>query len=174
MQLAEVKITETFKIAGFEFIKFSDKDGVTVAVAKDCVFNSIYGSNNNFSKSKALDRLNNKILPTIEKAVGTENIIEFETDLLSLDGLNTHGKIKSKISLPTFDFYRNNVKIFDKHKLNNWWWLATPDTTKEHLNDYWTTCVSPYGSIINYDCNSNNGVRPILCFVSSISVSSDD
>ncbi len=174
MRLAEIKIADTFKIAGVEFIKFSEKDGVTVAVAKNCVFNSIYGSNNDFSKSKVLDRLNNEILPDIEKAVGTENIIEFETDLFSLDGLDTYGKLKSKISLPTFDFYRNNVKIFDKHKLNDWWWLATPYTTKEHINDYWTTCVSPYGDI-NYNCyGSNYGVRPILCFVSSISVSCDD
>ncbi len=172
MKLSEIKIGNTFKIAGIEFVKLTEENGVCAAISKDILFNSKFGKNNNFAESEILERLNNEVLPKLEAEVGPENIKEFEIDLTSLDGLDTYGKIKSKIGLPTIDFYRENVRTFDKYKPNNWWWLATPDTTKEHLNDNWTVCVSPLGGIGNRHCIINSlGVCPFLYFVSFISVS---
>ena len=81
----------------------------------------------------------------------------------------------SKISLPTFDFYRKNVSIFDKYKLDKWWWLATPDTAYPHKDVNWVVCVSPSGRVINYyGSNDDSVVRPFLCFASSIYVSCED
>lgn len=168
--LAEIKIGETFKIADIEFIKFADENGHTVAVAKDSVFGSRFGANNNFAESVVKNRLESEILPKIAKAIGEENIVEHEVDLLSIDGDDKWGKVKCKISIPTFDFYRHNVKMFDKYKLDKWWLLATPDTTAEHFSDDWVVCVSPRG-FIDYDSDSNgHAVRPFMIFVSSISV----
>lgn len=170
-----VGVGEVFKVAGFEFIKFYDENGNTVAVAKDGWFNSTFGRNNNLAESKILKRLKEEFLPKIEAAIGAENILEHEVDLLSLDGSDKWGKIKEKISIPTFDFYRKHVKVFDKHKVSDWWWLATPDTTSEHLNDDWVRCVAPSGDISNCDSYYRNfGVRPFCIFVSSISVSCGD
>lgn len=168
--LAEIKIGETFKVADIEFIKFAYENGNTIAVAKESVFDSQFGDNNNFAKSQVKSRLESEILPKITEAIGAENIVEHEVDLLSLDGDDKLGKIKCKISIPTLDFYRHNVKIFDKYKLDKWWWLATPDTTAKHYNDYWALCVSPRGSLINFNFNGDFGVRPFMIFVSSISV----
>lgn len=158
----------TFNVGGIEFIKFAEENGEVTAVAKDIVFRSEFGRNNKFGESKILERLQKEALPKIVEVVGEENILEHEVDLTSLDGLKTYGSIKSKISIPTFDFYRANVKIFDEHKVDTWWWLATPDTTPEHLNDTWCRCVSPVGVISDRICNSSRGVRPFLKFVSSI------
>lgn len=175
MKLSEIKRGNTFSIAGMEFIKFDDKNGQTIAVNKDILFSSVFGKDNNFAKSEILKKLENDILPKISAEIGEENICEIETDLISLDGSKKHGKMKSKVSLPTFDFYRGNVEIFDKHKLDCWWWLATPDTTTEHYNDNWTVCVSPLGFIyLNRYFNINIGVRPFWIFVSSISVSCEE
>ncbi len=174
MKLLDVKTGETFKIAGIEFIKFSEEDGVVTAVAKGILFDSAFGSNNNFAHSKVLEKLETEILPKIEAEVGTENVLEFETDLLSLDGSDIYGKIKTKISLPTLDFYRQNVKTFDKYKPNRWWWLSTPDSTKEHSNSDWILCVSPSGLIYSDNFSFSNGVRPFCKFVSSISVSCEE
>ncbi len=171
MKLSEINAGKTFPIAGMEFIKVKDTDKGCYVLSKEIVFNSSYGDNNNFAESKILKRLNKEILPNIEKAIGAENVLEFKTDLTSLDGLKTYGDMTSKISLPTFDFYRENVKVFDEHKLYEWFWLATPDSTPEHINDWWALCVSPRGSInyINHDINY--GVRPVLLFASDIFVS---
>ncbi len=168
--LAEIKIGETFKVADIEFIKFADENGHTVAVAKESVFDSRFGDNNNFAESVVKSRLESKILPKITKATGEENIVEHEVDLLSLDGDDKWGKVKCKISIPTFDFYRHNVKIFDKYKLDEWWWLATPDTTTKHYNDWWAVCVSSRGGVGDGVYYGDGGVRPFVIFVSSLSV----
>lgn len=175
-KLTEIKIADTFKLAGIEWIKFAEKDGNVIAVAKDILFRSEFGSNNNYADKKCIVRkkLETEILPKIEQIIGTENLVEFETDLISLDGDKQYGKYKSKIGLPTLDFYRENVDIFDKYKTNHWWWLSTPYSTDKHLNNYWISCVSPDGGIFDNDFDGNSGVRPFLIFVSSISVTCEE
>ena len=172
--LSTLHVGEVFKIGDLEFFKVAEENGVVSAVCKDILYRSQFGKSNDFSKSEILEKLTSEILPKIEAVVGAENVLEFETALLSLDGSAKHGTLKSKISIPTFDFYRNNRAVFEKHKVDAWWWLATPDSTSEYYNDNWCVCVAPSGYIDN-DCiyNNNGGVRPILSFVSSISVSCD-
>ena len=174
-KLNEIPVGATFKVGRFEFIKITDKSGVVAAASKACLYNSTFGSDNNFANSSILKKLTDVILPEIEEIVGSENVLEFETDLLSLDGSAKHGAVRSKISIPTLDFYRRNRYVFEKHKIDAWWWLATPDSTSEYTNDKWCVCVSPSGFIINDYCYGHgNGVRPFLNFVSSISVSCDE
>lgn len=171
IRLADIAVGGLFAIGDIEFIKFAESNGETIAVTKESLFTSDFGNNNNFSTSKLFKRLNTEILPQIKNVVGADNVREFETNLLSLDGLDTYGKMSSKISLPTFDFYRQYVKIFDRYKLDQWWWLSTPDSTKEHYGDSLVDCVTPFGSLTCHYYNYHNGVRPVLHFVSSIFVS---
>ena len=170
--LAEIKIGECFKVADIEFIKTGEENGQVAAVAKNSLFDMTFGGNNNYAESKVKKKLETEILPRIEEVVGPENIIDHEVDLISLDGDDKWGKAICKISLPTFDYYRRNVKLFDKYKLDGWWWLSTPDTTAKHYNDNWVVCVSPRGSIYDDDCYYGfGGVRPFLILKSSIFVS---
>ena len=161
------KIGETFKIGNYELIRFPDADGGACVVFRDCLFNSEYGTNNNIKESEIMDKLKD-ILTELEKLIGAENVLEFETGLTSVDGSKKHGFMRSKISLPTFDFYRENRAIFEKYKLNQWWWLATPWETSEYTGDDWIACVSPRGLIRVGDALSDFGVRPFLIFSSSI------
>lgn len=158
---------EIFKIGKYEFIKFVDDNGNIIGVLKDSLGDMRFGDTNDFSKSNILERLNNEFLPEIEEIVGAENVLEFETDLTSLDGSKMYGTMSSKVSLPTFDFYRKNRAVFAKYKLDDWWWLATPHTTSEYVNDWWVSCVSPRGGVSNGNFG-DYGVRPFLTFVSSI------
>ena len=164
----EIAAGETFEVAGIEWIKFPEKDGKFIAVAKGSLGDKIFDrKSNDFSKSSLLKYLENEILPKIEAEVGAENVIEFETDLFSLDGYKKYGKMSSKISLPTFDFYRENREVFDEHPLDDWWWLSTPNGEK-----YYVTCVAPSGYVYYGNCIcSSLGVRPVLLFSSSIFVS---
>ena len=175
-KLAEVEIADTFKVGDIEWIKFDEKDGSVIAVAKDILFRSEFGFNNNYLDKNCTirERLEKEILPKIELAIGAENLIEFETDLVSLDGDKQYGKYNSKISLPTFDFYRENVEIFDKHTPEEWWWLSTPFSTNKHWNNCWVSCVSPYGDVYFRNYCYYDGVRPFIIFVSSISVTCEE
>lgn len=170
-----VKDGETFVCAGIEFIKFPDVDGMTPAVSRKTLFNSRFGDNNDLRTSDVLERLKKEVLPKIVAAIGEENVCTFKTDLTTWDGLKPYGVAVEKISLPTMDFYRENVELFDKYPANSWWWLATPDSAQPHSNADWVLCVSPsgdiYGGCIFY---SNLGVRPVLYLNSSIFGSSED
>lgn len=171
--MAKEKLTiideEIFKIGKYELIKVADENGIVKAVFKDCPFKSDFGKNNNFANSYILKNLTEEILPYIENIVGAENVLEFETDLLSLDGSRAYGTVRSKISIPTFDIYRENRPVFEKYKPDCYWWLATPDSTSEYGDRVWGRCVSPRGYFnINFCINFIYGVRPFLHFSSTI------
>ena len=175
VKLTEIETGKTFTIAGIEFIKFSEENGETVAVAKSIVFNSRFGDSNDLRSSDVLKKLSTDFLPKLVEAVGDENICECETDLTTLDGLKPYGVMKTKVSLPTLDFYRKNVDIFDKHKTGSWWWLATPESAQPHDNPSWILCVAPSGDIGFIDfCINSHGVRPFCILKSDIFVSCEE
>lgn len=173
-ELSAVEVGSVFEVTGMEFIKFPEAMGQTPVVAKETVFSSEFGKDNDLRNSKVYKRLSEEILPRIAEEIGEGSICEFKTDLTALDGLKPYGEMTSKISLPTLDFYRENVEIFDKYKPDEWWWLATPESVKPHDNPYWTLRVSPSGGVFFGNYFYVCGVRPLLYFVSSIFVSCDE
>jgi hypothetical protein len=164
-----VKPGETFRIGDMEFIRFADCNGQTPVVMKDIAFRSRFGDNNDFRSSDILKRLQEEVLPQIIEAVGEENVCEFETDLTTLDGLKNYGTMRSRISIPTFDFYRANVAIFDQYNPDTWWWLATADSAKPHYDPIWINCVSLAGLVNGgFYFGDSLGVRPFCILKSSI------
>ena len=163
-----VKDGETFEVAGIEFIKFPDKNGVTPVVAKKLQFYSSFGENNNLSESEILRRMQEEWLPKVAEAIGAENLCQIHTDLTTWDGLKPYQTLESLVSLPTMDFYRKHVDIFDKHKVDRSWWLATPYSAPPHDNDAWLLCVSPSGRVNNGGCDGDDGVRQFLALKSFI------
>ena len=170
-----VKDGETFTIAGIEFIKFPSVDGQTPVVAKDILFRSIFGNNNDLRQSTVLKKLETEYLPKVIEAIGEENLCTIKTDMTTLDGLKPYGTMESLVSLPTLDFYRAHAEIFGKYKPVYWWWLATPESAQPNSDPDWILCVSPSGCIgNNYRCDGDDGVRPFYIFKSSIFESSED
>ena len=159
---------ETFQIGGMEFIKFPSANGETPVVMKNVIFRSRFGESNNLRTSTVLKRMQEEWLPKIIEAVGEENLCTIRTDLTTLDGLKPYGIMESQISLPTLDFYRANVEIFDKHNPETWWWLATPESAEPHCDPDWILCVSPSGFFSGGRCHCDGGVRPFCIFKSSI------
>ena len=169
-----VKDGETFKIGDMEFIKFPSVGGQTPVVMKNIAFRSRFGDSNDLRSSDVLRKMEAEILPKIIETVGKENLCTIKTDLTTLDGLNPYGTMESLISLPTLDFYRANVCIFDQHKPGSWWWLATPESAQHHDDPEYVLCVSPSGVIISNYYRICNGVRPFCIFESSIFESSEE
>ena len=166
-----VKEDGTFTVAGIEFIKFPAEGDRIPVMAKDILFRSRFGSNNDLRKSTVLQKMEADVLPKIIEAVGEENVLTFKTDLTTEDGLKPYGEMESKISLPTLDLYRANVETFDKHNVKEWFWLATPESAQPHFDPDWILCVAPSGFIINdYYC-IGIGVRPFCILKSSMFVS---
>ena len=174
IKLSEVKNGKVFTVGEVEYIKVTEKDGVAAVVTRGIPFRSEFGKNNDLSKSTVMEQLEKEFLPKVVEVIGEENICEFETDLTTLDGLKPYDVMKSKVSIPTFDFYREHVEIFDKYKVDEWWWLATPETAQPHYDPIWISCVSPRGYIRVGSYYYVGGGRPFLNFVSSILVSCEE
>ena len=164
---------ETFQLAGIEFIKFPSKDGQTVIMAKDPVFRSAFGKNNDLRSSTVRKKLEKDILPKIIAEIGADNLCTVKTDLTTLDGLKPYGVMESLISIPTLDFYRENVEVFDKYNLREVFWLATPESAKPHCEPAWVLCVWPSGFVGYFNCINGRAVRPVLILKSSIFESSE-
>lgn len=172
-KIPAVKDGEVFSVGGVEFIKFPEVDGTVPAVAKNTVFDSRFGDDNDLRCSDVLKKLVSDFLPKIIGEVGAENLCTVKTDLTTLDGLKLYGVMESFVSIPTFDFYRANVEIFDKYRPEHWWWLATADSAPPHSSPKWVSCVAPSGIFSNDFCYIDDiGVRPFLSFKSSIFESS--
>lgn len=167
---------EIFSVGDIKFIKFPEVNGTVPAVAKNIVFRSRFGNDNDLRRSDVLKKLESKFLSKIIDAVGEENLCLIKTDLTCLDGLNPYGEMESLVSLPTLDFYRTNAEIFDKHRAEDWWWLATPDSALPHSSPNWFLCVAPSGCVFSRGCCRFDGfgVRPFLSFNSSIFESSTE
>ncbi len=72
----------------------------------------------------------------ITDELGEDAVIEFDRDLLSLDGQTEYGHCKDRISLLTVDEYRKYRKLLPN--MPKWWWLITP----------WSTPVNDYNSML--------------------------
>ena len=162
-----------FKIGETDYIKFPDINGKTPVVARHILFVSRFGKDNNLSCSDVIEKLRSKYFPEVITAVGEENVLAFKTDLTALDGLHPYEDLESRVSLPTLDFYRKHVAIFDKYPVDEWWWLATPESAAPHSKPWFTLCVSPFGDVGNVNYNNDNGVRPFYILNSSIFGSCD-
>lgn len=168
--LSDIPAGEAFTLGDFGMIVLEHlADGSTVVLFKDLYTDDQkFGNTNNYDGSE-VDEICNKLADEIAALVGAENLVEFELDLTSDDGLDDYGSIDRKVALMTTMMYRRYVRIIDKHKIDKWWWLATAHSTPTHENVNWVKCVSPsvYG-----DCFfSNFGVRPFCILKSSIFVS---
>lgn len=159
---------DTFDLIGLKW-KILDKTGAGyMCLAETLEDKKQFDKNSSdWKKSSLREYLNGEFLEKLSGAVGKENIISFERDLLSLDGQTEYGSCEDKVSLLTVDEYRRYRNMIPNMD-DSWWWLITPWSTP--CNDYKksVTVVSPSGLIIGNGCDYNYGVRPFCIFSSLI------
>ncbi len=124
------------------------------------------GESNNYANSEIRKYLNSEVLKELEVAIGAENIIPFERDLISLCGLKEYGTCEDKVSLISVDEYRKYRELLPR--TGEWWWTLTPDSTAGNGDDVWVNIVSPSGGIYFIECYGYLGVRPFCIFSPSI------
>lgn len=171
VKLAEVQAGETFRIGEHEFVVLKQFEDSAAVIYKGLLHEGIAFGNSNNLDGSAADKACGTFANKIAGIVGEENLVEFAVDLTSDDGLKDYGMIHRKMSLLTADQYRKYVDILDEHKIDQWWWLATPCSTARHDNDRWVNCVSPSGRLGSGNYGSGIGVRPFCILKSHIFVS---
>lgn len=172
--IGKPEIGKAIELAGMEWLILDKTEKGYFAIlngfdGKERTFDS---ASNNWILSKLRNELNTRFLKKITDEFGEDAVIEFDRDLLSLDGQTEYGHCKDKISMLTVDEYRKYRKFLPN--MDKWWWLITPWSTP--VNDYSATLtvVSRAGYFDGVNCNVGNGVRPVCIFSSSIFESGND
>lgn len=172
-QLSEIAVGKIANIAGIDWIVLEQNGDTTLCLAKDfvCKCTQFDSNTNNYANSSIRQTLNGEFLDKLTKEIGADAILATEIDLTSDDGLDDYGKVTDKVGLLTCDMYRKYNRIIENHKVNDWWWLATPYSTPHRGYDCAVRCVNYDGSLFSISCFSDGGVRPFCIFKSSIFVS---
>ena len=170
-KLADATPGDVVKVGSHEFIVLEHRQEGTALIRKELLReNEEFGNTNNYAGSNAED-ICNCFAEELADIVGAENVILHDVDLTSDDGLKDYGVVKRRVSLLTAPMYRQFVEILDEHKVDAWWWLATPYSTARHENASWIKCVSPSGRIYGGSCSFSGAVRPFCILNSNIFVS---
>lgn len=162
------EIGKTIEVAGINWLVLDKLEKGYFAISED-----FYGKDrkfddncNDWKSSELRNELNTDLRKKIESELGTDSLVEFERNLLSLDGQTEYGTCRDFVSLISLDEYRKYRKLLPN--TGKWWWTLTPDSTACNNDDTFVRVVSPSG-FINYNvCNGSGGVRPVCIFSSSI------
>lgn len=172
VQLGTLDAGTEFKIGDETFIVLERTDKGVAVIRKEFLLTSTFGDNNNWKDSYIRNKLNGDYFNELAAKIGADNIIPFERDLTSWDGLDDYGVCVDKISLLTTVEYAKYHKILGlKSKYPDWQFLITPYSTPS--NDYSrSVCVVRLGGSLSWDgCGGSLGVRPFLILNPSIFVS---
>lgn len=162
----EPKAGNQFELAGLKWKIIDVLDLGCMCLAERSESTRFDPDINDWRISELRQYLNNDFLRKLEKEIGEENIIEFERDLLSVDGQKEYEKCKDKVSMLALDEYRKYRSLIPNEEY--YWWLLTPWSTP--CNEYykWAAVVLPSGRIGFSYCDSSFGVRPVCIFSPSI------
>lgn len=167
----KLEIGDTFKVADLEWKILDITELGYVCIAEKLPDNMTFGTDNDWKSSKIRKYLNGEFYKKLVAEIGEDNIIEFERDLLSLDGQTEYGNCKDFVSIISLDEYRKYRALLPNE--DYYWWTLTPDSTKCNDDSSWLRVVSPSG-YINYDYYGLlSGVRP-FCIFSSVIFESED
>lgn len=162
------EIGKTIEVAGINWLVLDKLEKGYFAISED-----FYGRDrgfddncNDWKSSDLRNELNTDLRKKIESELGTDSLVEFERDLLSLDGQTEYGTCRDFVSLISVDEYRKYRKLLPNTE--RWWWTLTPDSTPCNNDGKWLRVVSPSGVIDNYGYCCSDGVRPVCIFSSSI------
>ena len=165
IDLLSLKAGEIFSIDNIEYIVLEQLANQQTAVIKKELLEDTMkfdSNNNNWKTSSVRKLLNKEYLEKIEKAFGSDRIVEHTVDLLSLDGLDDYGISTDKVSLLTIDQYRKYRKVLGAN-LNKPWWLVTPDSTSSGYSSSCVRFVCSDGGVVYGGCGwGARGVRPFF------------
>ena len=164
-KLAGLKIGDTFELIGKKWKILDSNENDMLCICMESLGDKTFDSEcNKWTSSNLRNYLNTEIYKKICEEIGEENVIEFERNLLSLDGQTEYGACKDFVSLISIDEYRTYRSLIPN--FDEWWWMLSPYSTKCNEDSSYVSVVSPVGDINNRNYNNSNGVRP-FCITDS-------
>lgn len=162
------EIGKTIDVSGIKWLVLDKLEKGYLVIS-----NEFYGCNRKFDSdcndwkiSDLRNELNTDLRKKIENELGVDSLVEFERDLLSLDGQTEYGTCRDFVSLISVDEYRKYRKLLPNTE--RWWWTLTPDSTACNNDDTFVRVVSPSGYVSRNYYSRSYWVRPACIFSFSI------
>lgn len=149
-----------FKICGYDWTSVQDGE-YTLYFMYGAMRIMSFGENNNYAESNVAECLDkSQLLKDLREKFG-DKLVPFDLSLTSMDGFKDYGiKNHCLLSIP-------NIEILMKYgedipRIDNTYWLATPNQTPRRDDSYWVRCVGSDGCVFYDDCRWGRGVRPFF------------
>lgn len=155
--------------SGRKYIFLKQDEGQVMVVAAGLMAENVKFDDDtaDYSKSRLRQLIEEKILPLFEEDFGSENILEHEVDLTTVDMQKDYGKCSCKVRPITFDEAREFNDLLVDESLPDWYWTCTSWSTPKRGWDS-VTLVSPSGDFYDYCSSGIHGVRPFCILKSNI------
>ena len=176
VELSTLQRGEIFERNGRKYKVLKQEEGQTKIISVDFMAENVEFDSDSpdYKTSDLKDKIETDILPLFEADFGSENIVEHEVDLTTVDMQKDFGSFICKVRPVTFDEAREFNDLLVKADLPDWYWTCTPWSTEARGWKYSLAVVSPSGLISNFNYGSDCGVRPVCILKSNIFVSKED
>lgn len=176
VRLSELNPGDVFKIGEHDFIVLKHDCDTTTVISKGFMAENVVFDENtrDYNKSNLKKVIENEIQPIIESEVGSQNLVEHEVELTSVDMQREFCNFSCKVRPITFDEAREYNNLLSNKSLDDWWWTCTPWSTADREMKYSIAGVAPSGYFDYYICYDFSGVRPVCILKSNIFVSKGD
>ena len=173
--LGEYDRKETITLGDREYIVCGHlPDGRTMLMTKEFYLENTQFDEDtpNLANASIKEELS-PLFDELKEIVGEDNICKHTVDLTTLNGMKDNGTCEAYISIPTFDFARENIDIFIDYKkcVDDWQWLANAWATEDTGYKYGVSVLSPGCNFNYYDCSIHCGARAFCILKSDILVS---
>lgn len=175
--LSELKVGEVFSgESGRKYKVLKQEEGHTKVITLDLMAeNKVFDEDTpDYKESEIKGFIEKELQPLIETDFGTENLVEHEVDLTTVDMQKVYGTCICKVRPITFDEAREHNAELVKNDLPDWYWTCTPWSTEERGWKYSVAVVCPSGVIDGNISLSRDGVRPVCILKSNIFVSKEN
>ena len=180
--LGNVKNGGIFKALGKEFVKLDADEHGCLVLAKDIWAKMPFRDGddpecpNDLRRSDVMKYLSDRFTEFIQKGTPLDTFIPFKIDLQDTTGQAEYGMVEYRIGLLTLRQYGKYWRLIPK--VDAPWWLATPygtpNSSPRTNSSFHVWAVKTDGSNDYWYYLSTCGVRPALCFPSTLWVSTED
>ena len=168
LRISELSVGDVFNYAGNKWIKLDTAYNGSLVLSYDVIFDAPFDEDSNdWMRSSLRERLHRPDDANVY--IPRADLIRFERDLTTDDGMTDYGTCNDYVSLLTCDEYRKYRKLIPECR--DVYWTITANNL---INQYSVRYVHSDGSLgFNNTYNGNIGVRPLCVLKADVLVEPD-
>lgn len=158
IELKTLKQGQRFRFGKTEFIKLDNSHGGCLCLAADIWFKAFFDENsqNNWETSS----LRKELAARVGEFIPIDNLIPFDRDLTTDDGIADYGTCTDVVSMLTCDEYRRYRKLIPNCGKSHW--TISADSIDIECSPLVRTVISDGSFGCDSACSYSYGVRPLF------------